>query len=463
MTASITSSESFGARAQRSEERRVILWVGVLIVMIAISCARRWMGGVVMSENRVFFPTLAVLLAAVVLQIPLLIVLRRANRAARLLPGWLWRASSIADLCVPVAMLTISAFESPRGAVPALSAPPLLLLPLVVMMSILRLRPIFTLRAGLAGAVFHWCLAARALAINDGSSNQAPVFIAYGSILVLIAVTGMLVARDVKQHVVEAADEAAAREKADQHLAAVRHDLAVARDIQAGLLPQSVPDFEGFDIAGMNTPADLTGGDYYDWQKLSDGRLLAVMADVSGHGIGPALVMAVCRAYARASADIIPDPTKLMARLNELLHPDLPADRFITFAIAMLNSNGGIELLSAGHGPTLLYRAATGEIQQFGGDGIPLGIMPEESYGPTATFTLERGDVMVMLTDGFFEWARPSDDQAFGIERLCETLRNTAARDAQSILRTMDGAVRNFCAGSPQHDDMTAIVIRRTV
>jgi phosphoserine phosphatase RsbU/P len=118
-------------------------------------------------------------------------------------------------------------------------------------------------------------------------------------------------------------------------------------------------------------------------------------------------------------------------------------------------------MISAGHGPTLLYRAATGEVTIFGGDGLPLGVSQQEHYGPTTVLKLETGDVLLMSTDGFFEGMR-HDDESFGIERLCNTLRDHASKgDAASTLAAIDDAVRTFCDGTPQADDMTAIVIRR--
>jgi serine phosphatase RsbU (regulator of sigma subunit) len=151
-----------------------------------------------------------------------------------------------------------------------------------------------------------------------------------------------------------------------------------------------------------------------------------------------------------------------MARLNDLLQADLPADRFITFAMAMLQPNGNVELLSAGHGPTFLYRAADQSIQQFGGDGLPLGVAPEQNYGPTAMFRMETGDVLVMLTDGFFEWQRPQDDEAFGIKRLSGCVRAAVGHDAAAMIKCLDTAVLDFAKGSKQPDDMTAVVIKRT-
>src|SRR4051812_722818 len=109
---SLTSSDSFAARAQRSEAQRVLIWLALLGVMLALTLTRRWLGGVVMSDNRLFVPYLGVLLVAVAVQGVLFSVLRRANRSRTLLPGWLWRGSAIFDLTVAVALVTIAEFLS---------------------------------------------------------------------------------------------------------------------------------------------------------------------------------------------------------------------------------------------------------------------------------------------------------------------------------------------------------------
>src|SRR5688572_13119309 len=458
-TKSITSSDSFAARAQRSEATRVGLWVIVLAGMFVLTMARRWSGGIVMAENTLFFPYAGVLLLGILCQLILLIVVDGANRRGVLLSQWVWRGAAAFDVTIPAVLLVLAGFLSPRGPVPALTAPPLLLLPLVVLTSILRLRPVFTLVAGLAGALVHAMLATRAITTSGVDSD--PVYYAYSFILMLTGVAGMFVARAVRAHVCEAADEAAAHERSERTVYGMQRDLAVAREIQLGLLPARPPQLAGFDITGMNRPAEQTGGDYFDWQPLPDGRLAVALADVSGHGIGPAIVMAVCRAYARASAPMTPDPAALLTRLNELLYGDLPGDRFITFALAVLDQDGGVQLISAGHGPTLLYRPSTGEALEFGGDGMPLGVSAVEEYGPITSLKMREGDVLVMLTDGFFERARPTDGEAFGIPRLHEAVRASAAGNAETILNALDDAVSQFCQGAPQSDDMTAIVIKR--
>jgi serine phosphatase RsbU (regulator of sigma subunit) len=211
----------------------------------------------------------------------------------------------------------------------------------------------------------------------------------------------------------------------------------------------------------MNRPADETGGDYYDWQLLPDGRLAVAIADVTGHGIGPALMMAVCRAYSRASAPEISSPQKLLKRINTLIVDDLQGGRFITMAIGILASDGRIQFASAGHGPTVLLRAKDQSVRVFGGDGLPLGVTGEETYDEVHEFTMEPGDVLVLLTDGFVEWSRPSDNELFGTERLTSVVRDHARGSAKVVMEALDRAVRDFSQGSRQADDMTAVIIKR--
>src|SRR6185437_10054455 len=264
---SITSSESFRARAQRSEEHRVWLWLAVLVFMLLLYIVRRLTHGVVMTANVAFIPTIGIVIASIAFQLVLLSKLRRANRAMTLLPDMLWRVSTVLDLCVPIAVLGVLEWTSPRGMVTALSGPTLLLLPMVILTSVLRLQPMFTLYTGLGAAAFHWVLAILAICFDRVSPGWYPPLFSYGVILMFTAVAGMLVAREMKRHVRETADEATALEKAEQRIALVNYDLAVARDIQSGLPPPGAPTYAGYDIAGMNRPADLTGGDYYDWQE----------------------------------------------------------------------------------------------------------------------------------------------------------------------------------------------------
>jgi serine phosphatase RsbU (regulator of sigma subunit) len=210
----------------------------------------------------------------------------------------------------------------------------------------------------------------------------------------------------------------------------------------------------------MNKPADQTGGDYYDWQVLPDGRLLVTIADVTGHGIGPALVMAVCRAYSRASASAGGGPAALLNRLNTMLHGDLEGGRFITLATATLGIDGKVEFISAGHGPSLMMRTKAGEVRHFDGDGLPLAIFPDQDYGTPHELQMEAGDMLIMVTDGVIEW-HDVDGEQFGSLRLTELVQQSKDQSAESIVKKIFEGVVQHSRGSKQLDDVTIVVIKR--
>jgi sigma-B regulation protein RsbU (phosphoserine phosphatase) len=259
---------------------------------------------------------------------------------------------------------------------------------------------------------------------------------------------------DLARHIDRLAAEQAARERLER-------DMQVARDIQQGLLPMLPPPIEGFDVSGWSRPAEQTGGDYYDWQVLPDGRVAIVLADVTGHGLGPALVTAFCRAYARAvfrKHDGLPEA---MRELNGLLGTDLTDSRFITLVAAIVVPNTDeVLVLSAGHGPILHYVAATGVVESYPAHAMPLGVMEEFVFDPAQSFVMRPGDVVALTTDGFFEWPQEGG-RMYGTQRLCDSLARRAGRGSGSII---DGLVRDveaFAGGTAQPDDLTAVIIKR--
>lgn len=260
---------------------------------------------------------------------------------------------------------------------------------------------------------------------------------------------------DLRANLERLAVETAARQR-------IERDMDIAREIQQGLLPTTKPKLSGYEIAGWSKPADKTGGDYYDWQELPDGRLAVVIADVTGHGIGPALLMAVCRAYARASVPAVDPLRAAMVQLNRLVSDDFDGGRFVTFAIVLLNpEHNEIELLSAGHGPTLVCRKSGRQVETFNGDGLPLGIVAETDFTEPRRIRMEQGDVLLLVTDGFMETHNPAGD-LFGDSRLSESFALHADRPIDEIVPRMASEARAFAGTQPQGDDMTAVVIRRT-
>ena len=239
----------------------------------------------------------------------------------------------------------------------------------------------------------------------------------------------------------------------------IEQDLKLARSIQQALLPAGNPDVPGFDIAGWNDPADDTGGDFWDHHLLPGGVLALGLADATGHGIGAALMMATCRSLFRASTSISRDLTEIVDRVNRLLYEDLTDSRSVTAVLGFLDGDT-LSFLSAGHGPIVRYLAAEDTFRQQNAHGIPLGIIADFSWPEAERFEMASGDMIVLLTDGFFEWENEEQEE-FGIERLIDVLRENRGRSSEELIRSMYQAVRTFAGDVPQNDDLTALVIRK--
>ncbi|MHC5024423.1 MAG: SpoIIE family protein phosphatase [Planctomycetota bacterium] len=268
--------------------------------------------------------------------------------------------------------------------------------------------------------------------------------------------------REIRR-LVEAQDHMRQGIAARIRLEKVERDLSLAREIQRGLLPANAPDVAGFEIAGWNQAADETGGDFYDWLELPDGRIVMTLADVTGHGVGPALIVAVYRAYMRASTTFGESQLNdALAHVNDLLHADIPADRFITAVVAVLQPDTGeMDMLSAGHAPLLYYEASSGTVLTWDADAVPLGIVEGMSYETPRRFTFAAGDMLVLLTDGFFEWANAEGEQ-FGIRRLEAFVRDHQQLPAEELIQALHHAVLEHAGGTEQGDDLTMVVVRRT-
>jgi len=237
--------------------------------------------------------------------------------------------------------------------------------------------------------------------------------------------------------------------------------MQIARDIQQGLLPDSAPQIDGFDIAGFSAPADATGGDTYDFLPLPDGRWMIIVADASGHGVGPALVIAETRAMLRAVCLQQPDISAVLQIVNRLLIADLDEARFVTCFFGLLDPPAGsMTYASAGHGPMIFYDRKADQFHQVAATTLPLGVMEEISFDRTISHKFSRGDLAVIITDGFFE-AVDAAGRQFGVERMIERLRRDRDLPAAEIIANLHKAVTEFTGRAAQADDLTAIVIRK--
>ncbi len=248
-----------------------------------------------------------------------------------------------------------------------------------------------------------------------------------------------------------------------QHRQQMAESLAVAREVQQQLLPHDLPSLEGFDVFGGSLYCDETGGDYYDFVPLDDGRLGVALGDVSGHGIGPALLMASARSLLRTRAEEFGDDLQdLFERLNIRLVRDTGDGRFMTLFYGLLDSRDGqrrLMSISGGHDPALWLKADGQVVELETVGGIPLGIFEDADYAPSAPIDLAPGEVILVGTDGIWE-AMDAAGEMFGKDRLFDLLRAGKDQSAEDIYRAVLDAVLAFIGDAPRTDDITLLIIR---
>ena len=241
----------------------------------------------------------------------------------------------------------------------------------------------------------------------------------------------------------------------------LEQDLAVARDIQLGVLPKELPEIDGYTLACWSRPADETGGDIYDATFLQDRGVAVLLGDATGHGIGPALSVTQMRAMFRIGLRLGEGLDRIAMEMNEQLKADLPGNRFITAFLGILNAGENrLDYLSCGQGPLLHYHAETDEVKFLDSNALPLAILPNLNIEECAPMVLEAGDVVAVLSDGFYEYADASGEQ-FEKQRVSDVIRQSRDGSADEILQGLLAAVESFAPGIPQDDDMTAIILRR--
>lgn len=239
------------------------------------------------------------------------------------------------------------------------------------------------------------------------------------------------------------------------------HDLELARTIQLGLLPETVPSMAGWRFAAWQRSCDATGGDYHDFIRGPDGVVDGVVGDVSGHGIAAAMLMSTARAFLLALHQHDAEPGQLVGRLNRLLARDMSDDAFMTMVLARFRPDGGITYVSAGHEPPLVLRRASGRWDDLLSTGLALGMLEDGDYDVATVEPLAAGDIAILLTDGITEAHAPPRREMFGNERLREAVGAAAAGGPDAVLRAVVAAVDGWLNGQPQHDDMSIIVAQR--
>lgn len=237
----------------------------------------------------------------------------------------------------------------------------------------------------------------------------------------------------------------------------VAQELKVARLIQQTLLPREVPAVPGWSITPYYEPAREVGGDFYDFILRSDGRLGLVVADVTDKGVPAALVMATTRSVLRAAATRLDSPGAVLARVNEMLVPDIPANMFVTCFYAVLNpATGHMQFANAGH-DLPYWHTADGSVHELRARGMPLGLMEGMLY-EEGEAQLGPGDHILLYSDGLVE-AHNQRREMFSFERL-ERLVGSAPVGGQPLVERLLKELADFTGpGWIQEDDITLVTV----
>jgi len=249
----------------------------------------------------------------------------------------------------------------------------------------------------------------------------------------------------------------------------IERDLALARKIQMDVLPKELPTCPGYDMAAFSHPAEQTGGDIYDLIALAldaekpgePPSLVLLLADATGHGIGPALSVTQVRSMLRIGLRLRAELEDVFSQINRQLCQDLGSERFVTAFLGLLEPSAHrINYHSAGQAPLLHFHAHTHRFEWLDSSMIPFGIDEEAASDGVQRMHIEPGDLIVLLTDGFYEYQN-SKGELFGQERVSEIILRYHHLPARTLMDEIVKAAREFAGGAPQLDDMTGVIICR--
>jgi phosphoserine phosphatase RsbU/P len=240
----------------------------------------------------------------------------------------------------------------------------------------------------------------------------------------------------------------------------LNRELEIAREVQEALFPQQLPVVPGLEYWGQCRPAREVGGDYYDFLEVPGGRFGIAIGDVSGKGVGAALMMASLEASLRALASVVDDPAELMERVSSLVYAASSANRYATLFYAQYDPRSRcLSYVNAGHNPPVVLRSCDGSFQVFRLEtGGPVIGLVRHSY-ERGVFSHEAGDLVVLFTDGVSESMNVRFEE-WGEEKLIEVAKLCYGLPVAEGLRRILSAAQAFAAGAAQHDDMTLVVLR---
>jgi serine phosphatase RsbU (regulator of sigma subunit) len=236
-------------------------------------------------------------------------------------------------------------------------------------------------------------------------------------------------------------------------------ELALAQETQESLLPRSLPLLANYRIHAFNHPTRYVGGDFYDFLELGSGEWMGILADVSGKGISAALLSSMVLGAINMEFRSGTPPEDVLNRVNKLLFEKSLPYQFVTLFLFLLKPDGSGRFINAGHNPACLFRSATGEIEELVSDTYFLGMFDFAVY-QTSTFQLDKGDILVVYSDGLTD-ARNRQDEMFGEPKLLQIIGEEAPLGSEALHRRLLQAMAEFTEDMPQTDDITFLVVEK--
>jgi serine phosphatase RsbU (regulator of sigma subunit) len=454
------NSDALSSALLKTERTRIVAVILFLVVGYAYLAAQQFIFGI--RGLPLAWMSLIIGCLLFVKGFLLWMVNRRINQGGRL--GILLPLGGVtAEILAVTALLVLATFVDYVGPYKALQTPINIAFCFFIAASVLRLNPLLCYITGGFSALCYLGVAyLTAWRFPDHDAwEKTFAFDYYITTAVLLILGGGIagyIAKQFQGYLRRALREAEIRRQNEL----LEYDLSIARTVQRSLLPRCPPELQDFEIAGWNQSAQQTGGDYYDWHTLPGGRIAISFADVAGHGVGPALITAACRALSRVTYESVDTVGELLSRLNARIFSDLTADRFITYVAAILEPEmHRMALASAGHAPIFFYESESGRVETWEADDIPLGIIDGVEYPCGREIEFKRGDCLVLVSDGLSDW-RDESGASYGADRLRASIGQHVDRSAESLVEAIISDVKRFAHENPQTDDVSTLVVKCT-
>ena len=250
------------------------------------------------------------------------------------------------------------------------------------------------------------------------------------------------------------------RKRLEERLRHQEAQMLAAQEIQRQFLPDGPPMLPGYDLAAALHPAEFASGDLFDFLPMLDGTMALVVGDVSGHGVGPALLMASTHVLLRTLVLTYSDAAQVMTLANTMLCRETRQERFVTSFLGCLNiEKGTFQYVNAGHSIGCVMNFRGEIISDLEGGGPPLGVKPNLTYTSSDPLQLDPGDLVVIFTDGILE-ARSAENKSFGRRRALQTIRSNLNKSARDMAENLCTAARLFSEDEKLMDDVTVVVLK---